>query len=308
MKRLMQILPILLILALATVACSVTARAVLPRIDAALASEEQAEEGGDGPAAANTPQPTIDAFWVEPASGVKVGRSLTATWSTTGGPVRLCLVPGAPAGAPRCFDGLPPAGSLGVRLDRSLSGPLKVQLAVAPDEPYAALETLDLGLVCEFEWFAEPDTPGCPDTPAYETNAAAQRYEHGWMLWVDEPGRYLALTDEPLEPGSEAKRYLSTYDPLDITGNTSDAVQAPEGLFAPVSGFGLIWRGDARGTGYRDAMGWARNLEFGYQAQYQCDARPPAEQTCYVTHPEGWIVELHPDGSWTPADNPRTYR
>jgi hypothetical protein len=92
-------------------------------------------------------------------------------------------------------------------------------------------------------------------------------------------------------------------DPLEITGDTSSEFQAPPGLYSPVSGFGLVWRGDVeQSPGYHDRLGWAVEPEFGYEAVVQCDdARPSGGrswQTCYLQGPDDEVIVLQPLGSW----------
>ena len=96
-------------------------------------------------------------------------------------------------------------------------------------------------------------------------------------------------------------------DPLEITRDTSGDVQAPAGLYAPQSGFGLVWRGDVAGSpGYREQLGWALEPEFGYEAALQCDdARPSGGrswQTCYLQGPDGEVIVLRALGGWTLLD------
>src|SRR5690606_25600328 len=303
MRRILRFLPALMIVAIPVIACGVTADRLLPRIDAVLASDD----GTTGVETAQPVDPAIHAFYVVPGRGIAVGDSLTATWVSAGGPVELCLVQLLPAGgSERCFDGLAETGSLGIRVDEKLGGPLAVRLEVAPGQPNAVAEAVEIGYQCDHSWFTEPEVVHCPETAVYITPAAAQPYAHGWLIWVDEPGRYIALTDSPVSVGGVEKRYLSAWDPLIPTRDTADSVNPPEELYAPLSVFGLIWRGDASGAdGYRDLLGWATAPEFGYTARYQCDRSETPWQYCYVTHPEGWVVVLHPNGYWYPADTLR---
>lgn len=305
MKRVMRVLPVLLVLALPVAACS-AARSILPRIDAVLADADGDADDADSSRLATEAAmpPAVEQFMVEPDNPVAVGDSLTVTWETVGGDVRLCLAQSQGGGTERCFEDLPPSGSLGVRIDEELTGPLTLRLTVAKGEPDAASDEIDLGEICRYHWFTTPETDGCPGTPIYETNAAAQLFEHGWLLWIDEPGRYFALTDDIVEPEVDGKRYETTADPLMVIDDTEADVEPPDGLYAPVSGFGLIWRGDAQDTGYRELLGWATIPEFGYQARYQCDAQD--EPTCYVLHPDDWVVVLTPDGYWYPAESGRS--
>ena len=159
-------------------------------------------------------------------------------------------------------------------------------------------------LNCHTSWFFSDEFPAgvCPTAPVY-SYAAAQRFERGTMIWTEELGRYLILEDALLVEGEARKRLSTIYDPLEIVQDTSGQVEPPGGLLAPVSGFGLVWRGDVSGSpGYQESIGWALAPEFGYQAIFQCDdARPSGGRswvTCHLLGPDGEIIVLHPLGGW----------
>ncbi|NIV29260.1 MAG: hypothetical protein GWN58_07050, partial [Anaerolineae bacterium] len=109
--------------------------------------------------------------------------------------------------------------------------------------------------------------------------------------------------DAPLYEDSERNKLDLINDPLEITGDTSSEFQAPEGLHAPVSGFGLVWRGDiAQSPGFHEQLGWGLAPEFGYDAILQCDNAAPSGgrswQTCYLKGPDDEVIMLHPLGGW----------
>lgn len=93
-------------------------------------------------------------------------------------------------------------------------------------------------------------TPPEPSTPT----SAAQSFEGGSMLWVDGvPGTVYVLYQD-----GTYQTFPDTYDPnLDPE---SGGEQPPDGFFAPVRGFGKIWREQ---PGVRDRLGWATNGEAG---------------------------------------------
>ncbi len=73
------------------------------------------------------------------------------------------------------------------------------------------------------------------------------------------------LSNTILFEGDARKRLDYVHDPLDIIRDTSAEIIPPAGLYVPVSGFGLIWRGDvSQSAGYREVLGWALAPEFGY--------------------------------------------
>jgi hypothetical protein len=123
------------------------------------------------------------------------------------------------------------------------------------------------------------------------------------MIWLKEPGRYFILENQYVAPGDIRHPLNTVVDPLNITRNTEGSVTPPTGLFAPTSGFGLIWRGDVeQSSGFRDQLGWALQPELGYEATYQCDDATPSGgrvwQTCYLTLPDGQIIATLSTGAW----------
>jgi hypothetical protein len=161
-----------------------------------------------------------------------------------------------------------------------------------------------VALKCERTWFYSeaPQAGICPQEPL-RSYAAAQHFERGLMIWLEEPGRYYILEDASQE-GTDRKKLQIIQDPLQIVRDSSQGIEAPQGFYAPVSGFGLVWRGDVEGSpGYRQRLGWAVEPEFGYEAILQCDdARPSGGrswQTCALKGPDGEVILLHPLGGWT---------
>jgi hypothetical protein len=168
----------------------------------------------------------------------------------------------------------------------------------------SSIAQVSVALKCDGMWFysREPQAGICPLEPLH-TYAAAQRFERGLMVWLETPGRYYIFVDERVVAGEWRKRLEIIDDPLTITGDTSPGIEAPLGLYAPVSGFGLVWRGDTeQSTGYRQVLGWALEAEFGYEAILQCDNALPSGgrswQTCYLKGPGNEVLALHPLGAW----------
>ncbi len=150
---------------------------------------------------------------------------------------------------------------------------------------------------CADSWFAPVPTSSCPDGPAQKTPAAAEPFERGWMIWIKNGGLYLVLID-----GGDSHRVFDiVYDPLTIAGDTSASFAPPQGLFAPVSGFGLVWRGDAAQTAGRDypaRLGWATAPEFGFETTWQCGHGMVPHWSCYLTGPQGGLIGYGHEGIW----------
>jgi len=163
---------------------------------------------------------------------------------------------------------------------------------------------VSVALKCHTTWFfsGEPQAGICP-TESIRSYAAAQHFERGTMIWLEQLGRYIILDKTLLHEQDVRKQVDYVYDPLEIIRDTSAEIHPPEGFYAPESGFGLVWRGDVSNSpGYRENLGWALAPEFGYEAIFQCDDAPPSGgrswQTCYLKGPDDEVIVFHPLSGW----------
>jgi len=170
--------------------------------------------------------------------------------------------------------------------------------------PTPAMSQVSVAIKCHTTWFFsnEPQAGICPREPL-RSYAAAQRFERGTMIWLEQPGRYIILSKAGVDGPGEKTQFYYVNDPLEIIRDTSADIDPPEDLYAPVSGFGLVWRGDvSHSPGYRETLGWALAPEFGCEAILQCDDALPSGgrswQTCYLKGPDEEIIVLHPLGRW----------
>jgi hypothetical protein len=253
--------------------------------------------------------PAVQFFDVTPAEA-HLGDTVTLSWSAQGRRATLCPTARYVLFTETDCLAVPLAGSTQFTIPAEAEGFQLVDLVlqVEGQSPAATAHAqVSVALICEQVWFFSGNRPRpagiCPREPI-RSAAAAQRFEQGTMIWVEALGRYFILHEEPLYGGGGRKRLDVINDPLEITGDTSAQVGTPpEGLYAPHSGFGLVWRGDvAASPGYRQALGWALAPETGYQAIYQCDdARPSGGrswQTCYLQGPAEQVIVLHALGGW----------
>ncbi len=111
------------------------------------------------------------------------------------------------------------------------------------------------------------DRLGCP-TQVYEhIPAAVQTFEHGKMIWLDlgADGRHIYVISPSLNPAYE--RSYVRYDDTWQEGDPPLNLQAPEGKYAPVRGFGRVWYRYYRRT--PPYLGWGIEPERGEQAMVQ---------------------------------------
>jgi hypothetical protein len=129
------------------------------------------------------------------------------------------------------------------------------------------------------------------------TQAAAERFERGLMLWLSQTDTFYVFHDPT--PGRAAPLTV-LVGPLQIKpGGSVDnrAGGVPAGFFEPVSGFGLLWRGEAEQhpDALRPALGWAVEAEHSIETVLQCQAYPGtsfASPTCFVRGPAGEVLRI----------------
>jgi hypothetical protein len=148
---------------------------------------------------------------------------------------------------------------------------------------------------CEIPWFFdEPHgASNCSLQLGAEVDAAYQNFEGGMMLWrVD--------TNEIYVLGSDGR--FEIFQDTWVQGEDFTSGEAPpEGLLAPVRGFGKVWAQQAR---VRDELGWATAPETSYRMQVQSEAAVYKAYFLYVTLPDGSILYLNmgtslaPMGTW----------
>lgn len=130
----------------------------------------------------------------------------------------------------------------------------------------------------------------CPVSYPLESNGAAQRFEHGMMLWVEANAQVIVLFEDGQYQTFSYVTEPAISQPIDET--------PPPGLFEPISGFGIVWRGETAGSeDIRERLGWAVEEEFSISTAYQCYAEN-ANLTCFVRGPEVQVIRLSPDGIW----------
>jgi DNA-binding beta-propeller fold protein YncE len=123
---------------------------------------------------------------------------------------------------------------------------------------------------------------GCAVADAHATGAAIEPFERGWMIWREDLGEIYVLPE-----GIEWSRHEDTW-----TSEESEPEQkAPGGLFAPVRGFGKLWREQLGGPD--SALGWATAPERGITFLIQSFANG-----LLLRGTDGELFVLYEDGTW----------
>lgn len=113
---------------------------------------------------------------------------------------------------------------------------------------------------------AGPQTPqpvALPTVTEGEIRVAEQRFENGWMLWLQPVEQIWAIFI------NDSGEYIwEAYDDTFAEGEIESDPQIvpPEGLFQPIRGFGKLWRSNPE---VRAALGWALDDEFGHNTFYK---------------------------------------
>ncbi len=250
-------------------------------------------------------QPKI-AFLSATPTEVEPGSVVTLAWEASGAQATLCPSARFILFAPSDCRSVPLTGETTFTIPLDVGGNRFIDYLLTVESEGAASPAVwqaSVALKCHTTWFFSNDLQAgiCP-REAVSSYAAVQRFERGTMIWIEQIGRYVIL--EGAVPDGRVS-YVS--DPLDIVRDTLPEVTAPDGLYVPVSGFGLVWRGDvANVPSYREALGWALEPEFGYETTWQCDDALPSGgrpwQSCYLRGPGGEVIALDPLDRWHLVD------
>ncbi len=106
-------------------------------------------------------------------------------------------------------------------------------------------------------------TPDPFPTPVRaQVYVAEQRFEGGWMLWLQPVAQIWLLT---VDDGAHV--WTARGDSfVDGEAESDPQIAPPAGKLQPVRGFGKLWREDPQ---VRHVLGWALAAERGYMAHYE---------------------------------------
>jgi hypothetical protein len=242
-----------------------------------------------------TTAPSIIFFTVAPTTTLTVGDNVTMAWEALGEEASLCFIDGT--GPTGCED-VPLKGSQALTVTEEILSHVGVGLRASAGGSFT-WSISDLHFQCpEKPWFFENPPSRCAEEPATYSRAAAQYFEHGFMVWTEKPDRFYVFFDKGQD--SQWQEFIWWEAPYPfLTPQLADATPPP-GLYVPDSGFGRIWRGELpSGTiDVRERLGWASGPEFAFDTAYQCEMPShPQLWSCYFRDPDGAVLHLHPDSS-----------
>ena len=230
-----------------------------------------------------TPAPQIYQFEITP-SVIGPGGSVTVRWAANGEEALLCHV--TQAGVTLACDEVTVNGTRPYTFPADQEQDTLLELRVF-DHGVQATASLLIGVVCPAEaWFFANPPAGCPGT-AVRSNAAAQHFQHGLMIWIE-------ATDDIYVFFDDSASYRTFYDPL-LAGDTPPEptdLQPPDGYYAPIRGFGLVWRGEVpTADDVRRRLGWALEPEYNFATQFQAN-QSTYSPMLYVLSPDEKILAL----------------
>jgi len=250
------------------------------------------------PTAALAPQ--VLSFTADPTITQNLGDAVHLAWEASGQRAELCPLIGP--GPFNCQD-VPLTGEQDFIVDEQALTYIGFALRVYGDET-TVLETVEFHPQCQNlrQWFFADPPLRCPAQETLASFAAAQHFERGVMVWIQETDEFYVFYDEPDEQGFQvAHRTVGLQLKPGASEDNRLGEAPPPGLYEPVSGFGLVWRGEVEwpyGGDVRERLGWATAPEFGYDTAYQC-ATPsyPRLWNCFLLGPDGEVILLRPDST-----------
>jgi hypothetical protein len=234
------------------------------------------------------------------------GEGIALAWEANGERITVCPLIGESPVSCRCLAELPPVGSTVIPPSQIIGAYSGFQLAVEA-RGIRTVRYAPLAVACPAEgpeWFFNQPPGFCPQDAPLRSYAAAQRFENGMMIWIEAVDDFYILFDhdrritDPSQGWSSLTSLQILRGPLELLPGASVDNRVgetpPAGATEPVSGFGLIWRGEVVGTaGIREALGWGVEAEYGYETTTQCARVCGADWNCYLRGPEGRVLHVY---------------
>jgi hypothetical protein len=249
------------------------------------------------------PAPTILAFQIAPTVTTNVGDVLDMSWQATGDRAEICPVDASGPVEQRCQD-VSPSGSTEWTIDEKAMSYTGFALR-AWSGSASTLKVIDVKLQCQKlrQWFFPNPPQNCPATQAATSYAAGQYFQHGFMIWTQEPDTFYVFYEGLDAEGFQTFDWVIDPSLMLKPGASPDnrvGESPPAGLFEPVSGFGMVWRGEISGVraDVRQRLGWATGPEFAFDSANQCMTLSLMHYwVCFQRGPSGEILRLHPDST-----------
>lgn len=239
------------------------------------------------PSATALGDPEVVSFTVSPEV-ISPGESVTVTWETKDGEhATFCSVKNRQQETRICLD-LPLVGTHVVHTE---SDATIYDFSLAIANPSAAAPVHSRIVCAEVSrLFFEDPAQACGGAPPLYSYAAAQRFEHGLMIWMEATDEYFIFVDNP-----NHETYIHILGPLELKPGASvdnRVGDVPPGYYEPVSGFGLVWRGEVEWSSEwtRENLGWALEPEVGFETVFQRGTYHGATWDAYIRDADGRAI------------------
>jgi heat shock protein HslJ len=230
-----------------------------PGWEAPLTPQPQTPTSMPAPSPTLRLSPRVLSFSAEPVE-TEEGEGIGLTWKAEGEQATICPLIDETAVGCRCLFDVPLMGSHIITPADIIGAYTGFELAVEA-EGVRTVRYAPLAVECPDafpDWFFDPRPAICPNDAPLFSSAAAQRFEHGMMIWIEALDDYYILLnhDENVSSSDQGWSTLTSLriiqGPLELKSGASPDNRVEEdpplGLFEPVSGFGLVWRGEVTGT------------------------------------------------------------
>lgn len=232
----------------------------------------------------------IASFTISPPT-INPGDTITLTWQATGEQAAIYRL--EPGGPPTDMHTVPLSGTLVLQTSAALRNQVSYVLYAGAGGSTASA-TVSAVIQCPDKWFFAQPPAGCPSGPGTLISMAAERFEHGLMIWVSGQDRIYILFGDGASPGwsAQSNGWFAGQPEMD------PSLTPPAGLFQPVRGFGFAWRASNAtfGMTVRERLGWATEPEAALTGGYQCDSAAKYNH-CYLSGPGGAVYHLLPEFS-----------
>ncbi|MDH4208717.1 MAG: hypothetical protein OEV76_07570 [Anaerolineae bacterium] len=251
----------------------------------------------------SAPGPSILAFQITPSVTANLGDVLAMYWQATGERAELCPVGPTGPVEDRCRD-VAVSGNTQWTTDEEAMSYTGFALR-AWSGTSSTLKVVEVKLQCQNlrQWFFPNPPQNCPSAQAATSYAAGQYFEHGFMIWTEEPDTFYVFYEGQDAAGFQTFDWVLDPQSMLKPGASPDnrvGEPPPAGLFEPVSGFGMIWRGEVNAIRpeARQRLGWATGPEFAFDSAHQCMTLSLTHYwVCFQRGPRGEILRLHPDST-----------
>lgn len=143
-----------------------------------------------------------------------------------------------------------------------------------------------------------------PESETADIIVAEQLFERGRMYYVQPRAEiWVLIYDEASNESGLWAYYNDSW--LEGMPESDPTLNAPEGLYQPIRGFGHLWRNN---DFVRDVLGWAVDDEYGFWTQYRYDYGGTVDEAGeYIPAPgshqfrghDGVLIRFNEaDGTW----------